>query len=282
MVSGDMADADTVEQLTQPVSGQWKEARDRVSPDLDSSAGAIDSEEQAKATNEMLDLFSTSSGDGKRKVWDENDLPFFGLPMHQITQDQYRHHIVYNMALQVEWMQHKLEMGAIADICCYALEHICCGRNSSSTHHWYLDIGDLHDDEDTIVPPPYLFGDEFMWMRLLCATYARKGHSEVSDTIDKVLSYRFRELAVLLHLLYSRLFDAEIARQKVARLQTTCPTAAYKQPDASFTFSFQRNHADKFGCANTQNAINKTLKDEGTASHAQTNGHWRNKRKDVF
>ncbi|KAJ7818144.1 hypothetical protein B0H13DRAFT_1922392, partial [Mycena leptocephala] len=29
MVSGDMADADTVEQLTQPVSGQWKEARDR-------------------------------------------------------------------------------------------------------------------------------------------------------------------------------------------------------------------------------------------------------------
>jgi hypothetical protein len=262
MSTGDMVDADAVEHLTQSVSGQWKDARTRVSSELDSTPEPVDPNEQAIATNQILDMISSPAGEGKRKIRDEPHAPYFGLPKHQLTGDALRHHMVYRTSVQVEWMRRKSEMEAIADLRLYTLEHIRRARNATTSRRWYLDIADLHDDEDA--PPPYLYRDEYMWLRLLHAAYRRKGHTEVSDTIDRILRYRFRETVVLRHVLYNGLFDEEIARQKAARIRAAADaTATYRKARASFNFSFLPKAANDPWGVEIQGAIRKTRSDNG-------------------
>ncbi|KAJ7909339.1 hypothetical protein B0H13DRAFT_1877837 [Mycena leptocephala] len=250
MSTGDMVDADAVEHLTQSVSGQWKDARTRVSSELDSTPEPVDPNEQAIATNQILDMISSPAGEGKRKIRDEPHAPYFGLPKHQLTGDALRHHMVYRTSVQVEWMRRKSEMEAIADL-------DFTRSNTFAVHAMLQLAGD---------------GISILLICMMTRTLRRPTCTETSTCgcgsftrpIDAKDTRRFRETVVLRHVLYNGLFDEEIARQKAARIRAAADaTATYCKARASFNFSFLPKAANDPWGVEIQGAIRKTRSDNG-------------------
>ncbi|KAJ6473986.1 hypothetical protein C8R47DRAFT_1294284 [Mycena vitilis] len=182
---------------------------DRVSLSSGSSSStseSSDDSEQIQRLNDAVDAYDEGFPDGTpicdiRHVLVSAD----GKRFRQLSEYALAQDLMYRYALKIIAISHPDWITLFTQLRVCGMSLVDDANELFRRRRWEVERAFLHKRAHT--PPPYLKGPEYGKLRLAAHTFALHGHTEVADTIDELLRFRFKEEEILTHLLYAGLFD---------------------------------------------------------------------------
>jgi hypothetical protein len=181
----------------------------KVRDPVEDVAALIGPIRQEPLREEVLDLASVRAGNGQRKFLDELSVPITsdGRRIRYFGPDALSRDSAWRASLFAEVVSRHAYFIYFIAVRALLVDFLERAERIITRRRWVLDFGLLQYNDN--VPVPLLSWEENIKFRLFRAAFAAHGQTAVTDDVDILLGYHFRDAHVIAHFLEADLLGEE-------------------------------------------------------------------------